>query len=532
MEQNQKLYLFQLIKSLSVSEKGYVKKFCKKTVSNPSYLKLFDAIDNQEEYDEDKIKKKFRKEKFIKQLSVAKNYLIKTILRSLRAYHSESTNNIKVHELLLEIEILYHRRMIGLCHKLIKKTKRIIEEAQLFHHAEELSFWEFKLTVLSPYTEEMNLQMENIHIFATKGLNAALLLSDYRNLAYNVFKLTFKDGYSRDEESIKIAKQFKLHPLLTKVPSEDNAKALGRYYNIWHKVHEINTDFVKGFEASKAFVELIQRNPKAFEDNLMSTVIPAHYNFLACSIVLNQEAIFFKNLEYLQQIPHIHDIQNEAIERLSYYYAVTLELQFYTHNGHFDKTEAVLNKAIKVVEKGNLKNFGLALFHVELCYSIAYTYFGLGEHEKSENWIILILEHQKDNIREDLICMAHLLHLINHAELGSFLYLDNKLRATYNFIKKMKKVHKFEKVTLKFLKKLINLRSSTELIDLTAQYIDIFKELEHDPFERMIIMNFDIISFLEAKLNNQDFASIAKARRLKKDLDVKTIRHFGPCKTS
>ena len=112
MGQNQKLYLFQLIKSLSKTEKGYVKKYCAKNGTNPAYLQLFTAIDNQENYDEEQIKNKFKGESFIKQLSVAKNYLIKTVLKSLRAYHSESTSNIKVHELLLEIEILYQKRML------------------------------------------------------------------------------------------------------------------------------------------------------------------------------------------------------------------------------------------------------------------------------------------------------------------------------------------------------------------------------------------------------------------------------------
>ncbi len=74
MGQNQKLYLFQLIKSLSITEKGYVKKYRAKNRTNPSYLQLFAAIDKQENYDEDQIKNIFKDESFIKQLSVAKNY--------------------------------------------------------------------------------------------------------------------------------------------------------------------------------------------------------------------------------------------------------------------------------------------------------------------------------------------------------------------------------------------------------------------------------------------------------------------------
>jgi hypothetical protein len=513
MEQNQKLYLFQLIKSLSVSEKGYVKKSCAKNNTNPAYLKLLDAIDLQTTYDEDKIKKKFKNQKFIKQFSVAKNYLIKSILKSLRAYHSESSNNIQVHELLLEIEILYNKRLIGLCQKLIKKTKRIIEEVHLFHHAEELAFWDFRLALLLPHTEDTDAYMEANKTFGIQGLKATSVLIEYRHLAYDVFKLGLKEGYSREEQAKTIAQQFSEHPLLHKLPNQSNIKAIARYHNIWTKIHEINIDFEKGYESSKGFVQVIQNNPKVFEDCLMSTVIPAHYNLLCSCILLNKEKTFFLNLEYLKNISKTYKSKSETVHRLTHYYATALELQFYTQNAYFDKTAPILPEATKIVEEGNLLTFGLSILHIEFCYGIAYSYFSLGNYELSETWVAKTLEHQKDNLREDIMCMTHLLHLVNHAEMGNFQYLDYKLRSTYKFIKRMKKIHKFEKITLQFIKKLIHARDSYEFIDLIAVYKEKFETLEHLPFERIIIKNFDIISWMESKLQDKKFNLVAISRR-------------------
>ena len=514
MEQNQKLYLFQLIKSLSISEKGYVKKICAKNGANPSYLKLLDAIDSQTTYDEESIKKKFKNQKFIKQLSVAKSYLIKSILKSLRAYHSESTNNIQVHELLLEIEILYNKRLIGLCQKLIKKAKRIIEEAQLFHHAEELAFWDFRLALLLPHNEHTDAYMEANQVFGNKGLKATSMLSEYRHLAYDVFKFGFKEGYSREEQARTIAHQFSKHPLLKDSPEPNNAKAVARYHNIWNKIHEINTDYEKGYESSKSFVEVIQDNPKVFEDYLMSTVIPAHYNLLGCCILLNKGKTFFPNLQYLKDIPQTYKSKNETIHRLTHYYATALELQFYTQNAYFDKAAALLPEAKKIVEEGDLLTFGLSLLQIEFCYSIAYSYFGLGNYEASETWVAKTLEHEKDNLREDVLCMTHLLHLVNHAEMGNFQYLDSKLRSTYNFIKRMKKIHKFEKIALQFIKKLIHARNRSEYINLIKVYKEKFEAIEQLPFEQMIIKNFDIISWMDSKLQNKKFILVAASRRL------------------
>lgn len=517
MEQNQKLYLFQLIKSLSSSEKGYVKKYCTKNGTGASYLKLFDAIDRQQEYDEEALKHKFKKEKFVNQLSVAKNYLIKSILRSLRAYSSESSKNIQVHELLLEIEILYNKRLVGLCQKLLKKTKKIVVEAELYNHYAEIAFWDFRVQLLSPLDDTTDQVMEKIHQFAKAGTENAQLLAEYRNLAYNIYKYMLKEGYTREEEALVVANEYVQHPLLSKErAAQSSARALGRYYNIWTKIYEIQNDFEGSFEASKGFVEVVQAHPVVFSDLLMATVIPAHYNLLASCVVLNKETTFFKHLEYLKKIPQIYKNKQETIAELVHHYATSLELNFYTQNAHFDKASSVLSIAEAIVTSQKLLQTGLAVLHIELAYSIAYAHFALGDFKTSENWVGLVLEHQKENLREDIMCMAQLLHLINHAEMGNFQYLSYKVRSAYDYIKKMKKAHTFEKVTMQFLKKLINVRDREELKTLVLEYKIKFETIEEDPFVRIIIKNFDIVSVLESKLQHKPFAEVARARRLLK----------------
>ena len=105
------------------------------------------------------------------------------------------------------------------------------------------------------------------------------------------------------------------------------------------------------------------------------------------------------------------------------------------------------------------------------------------------------------------------MHLVNHAEMGNYEYLSYKVRSAYNYIKKMQKAHAFEEVTLQFLKKLINVRDSTSLKMLLMAFKTKFEEIEADPFERMIIKNFDIISVLESKIQQRPFALVARERR-------------------
>ncbi|MEZ4950160.1 MAG: hypothetical protein R2784_12335 [Saprospiraceae bacterium] len=60
-----------------------------------NYLKLFDLVSNQEEYDEESVKEAFKGEKIVNSLHVTKNYLVKLILKSLKLYYSGQKGEIK-----------------------------------------------------------------------------------------------------------------------------------------------------------------------------------------------------------------------------------------------------------------------------------------------------------------------------------------------------------------------------------------------------------------------------------------------------
>ena len=73
--------LFSLVKSLSKSEKRHFKLFAARQNGGRNYLKLFNAVEEQECYSEQLIKSKFAGENFTNQLHVTKNYLYKLILK-------------------------------------------------------------------------------------------------------------------------------------------------------------------------------------------------------------------------------------------------------------------------------------------------------------------------------------------------------------------------------------------------------------------------------------------------------------------
>jgi tetratricopeptide (TPR) repeat protein len=508
---SQKYHLHQLIKSLSVSEKGYFKKYYGKYGGNQSYMMLFDAIDEMEEYDEDVIKEQFKDKGFIKQFSVAKNYLIKNILKSMRAYHSESSKHMELNELLLDIEILYRRRLGDLCKKLVKKAKKTMQKSELFHKYSELASWEIRLANLEPYSKDKEKKVRKIYDFALEGLEKDKNLTTYRHLAYHLFNMSLKEGATRKEENIKLAQEFLRNPLLSSPDHAKSTTAKGIYYNIMSKIYEMQYDYQGCYEASQNFVDLIHDNPIIFESHVTNYVLPAHYNLLLTCIYLNKKEPFFENLKRTEQIPSRYPAgNNPVLSKIVRLMAANAEMQYYVQNGYFEEAIEIVPKAEQVLDDDN--SIGFLSVKVEIFYNIAYAYFGMGDYSNSIDWLNKFIQKEHIELREDLLAYAWLLNLTNHYELKNYRYLSYKLKTTYNYISKMQKVHKFEETTLEFIKKLIKSKDEEQFKGTMEKYRDIFMKLEQDPYERVALKSFDILSWLESHLTGRPFADIAREK--------------------
>lgn len=116
--------LFQLIKSLSAQEKKYFKQQSRLYAGERenNYEILFDAIDEQDSYDEDALKKKFKGHAFINQLSVAKNYLYDKILDALHTQHAEEDDMLNIERMIGRTEILMRRNLMKQALQQYEKT--------------------------------------------------------------------------------------------------------------------------------------------------------------------------------------------------------------------------------------------------------------------------------------------------------------------------------------------------------------------------------------------------------------------------
>lgn len=106
--------LHTLIHALSQAEKRYVKLFLSRhsVDARPQTAALFDAIAAQESYDERELKSRHAHEPFVDRLSVAKNELMRQILRAMRLYHDDDNRETRLLALYADARFLRDRGLV------------------------------------------------------------------------------------------------------------------------------------------------------------------------------------------------------------------------------------------------------------------------------------------------------------------------------------------------------------------------------------------------------------------------------------
>jgi len=139
--------VFRFIKSLTSAEKRYFKLFAGRHVigNKNEYLKLFEAFDKQEVYNETLVKKSFRQLKARNSFAIAKNRLYESILKSLDAFHSESSVDVQLRSQLHYTEILFKKSLYDECRKMLLKARKLATKYEKHTVIYDTYQWEKKL---------------------------------------------------------------------------------------------------------------------------------------------------------------------------------------------------------------------------------------------------------------------------------------------------------------------------------------------------------------------------------------------------
>lgn len=505
--------LFELIKSLNKSEKGYFKKFISVYGTNAenNYLQLFNLVNAQDVYDETKIKQEIAKSKTIKWLASEKKYLHKLILKSLRNFHAGESIDNKLSLLINDIEILHKKALYRQCLKIIEKAKEIATANEKYNKLLEILKWE---KVIYSYNQSAELKTGIPIEEETETIKKLENEQFYERFSYQMSTITIRERYLRNEDRIQEMEKITANPFLQNEKLAITAGGKLLFHNTWARYHEIKGDFAKSKKSLKKIIMEIDSNPELIIRQTF-LFISTYNNYMNICLMQDEHEEHKRTLALLQkQIPVIVRQKPESIAIRLFEVQCNHQLALNISTGNFKDSLPFIPEMEQKLFLYARKMVGQAEFTVY--YNLAYTCIGAAKYKQAKTWLNKLMSEYTArfaSLMEDAYSFVLILNLIVHYELKNYDALSYYWRSTYRYLFKRKRLFKTETVFLKFFRKhLTTLKSEKEMIPAYKELLEELNEVMKDSFERQVLNYFDITSWLQSKIKGKSFAEVVQSR--------------------
>lgn len=437
--------LFELIKAMTPSEKRYFRLSATATGKDKSvYMKLFDAIAAMESYDEPQLKRKFSKEKFIRQLWVAKNYLYEVILKSLVQTARESSVAAEMYSEIVAAEILYNKGLWEQCLRQTEKTERKALRHEHFMIMEQLLEWKMKVLHHEHDLEGIIRLLAAQRTWIQKRQREIEL----KEAAFRIYKFVSENEQKKSSPSATLQQ---LAASIHKRPVNEADSTLMKYYYysalmLYHR-HCGNR---KGRLANaRKALNVLEKNP-FFLQSYPKTYLSAVNNL--CNALLD--------LTYLKQTEeHLKQVKERVLaskgqmrtETKAAAVATILnaEMLLMVNHHRFDNIEKLERETNALVKThgGLLDEISLA----DLCFNTAHALFLSGRCAGVNDYLFPIISRAKIPAFADVYTSARMLSLMAHHETG-YPQLGSLVEAAAKYLQRQKMLAPFDKLFLDYLK--------------------------------------------------------------------------------
>lgn len=480
--------LHELIHSLSKSEKRFIRLNAQFHQGDKTYMKLFDAIEKQKDYDEEVLKVKFRNEKFINQFGVVKNYLQQFILKQLRSYNSESKVSIICQNLLIDIEILYWKGQFVLMKRLIHKAEKIAEKYQLYLVLEELLNWESRLN-----TAQVKITLENVEE-ANKKHEAYMEryshIVEYKKLINQTHFFIKKAEVIRTDEDKKTIEKLLNNKLLKEIPK---GASFDEHYN-FYMLNGVLNRLVNNQKASGEYREKLlaymEKHPHMLEENTIRYLSALH-NLLMHSLIIKDYDLYEKSLSKLKKLEAKTIREKSAIiESLCLF-----ELGYYNETKQYQKSvDFVTNFFLKqpsILINQNKEHYYLVHYHAALAY------FNLKDFKNALAWVNKVINLTSKMVRVDIRAATNIINILIHYELKNLLLIPYLVKSTMEFLKSHHLQTEFDKKFLLVMLALSKTNDEKEQQKTIAKNLPALEKLDKTT---SIVSDIDVVEWLKYKM--------------------------------
>lgn len=499
--------LFELIKALSGSEKRYLKLYAASIggKKDSAYLRLFDAINRMTEYDEHLLKQQLKNEAFVKQLSVAKNYLYGIILKCLVQFYERSAGSSANSAGLNSIEILYEKGLFKQCHRQIKRAKQQALAQERFYLYDQLLEWEARVfTKSADYNMVAALTAGQLQVLKRREADLQC-----KKLAYEIYSSTI--GKHKSGGGPGKATNQKLMQTLKQMPLPADAGTLGRYYyySAYTLYYGYAGDVQQRVKHAQKVVEELELHPDFVEVN------PGFYTYAAnnmCNALLaagdhaGAKRLLQKIRLFLRKPGSPLKAEMAASTMLLTYH---IELLLFINTGQI--TAAVTLEKHVQQELERYKNYVSRDTEWDMFFSMAHALFLAGDFGKASAWLQKLLNTGKFSARYDLYVVSKLFYLLILVEQEDWKLLQNLCNTIAQYLRRKNLDSGVELELIRLLKAYRNLADTErrEGLQKLYQQIELMKQQKKPS---LLVELLDVESWLLSKIKNRPIIEMASNR--------------------
>lgn len=483
--------LFLLIKSLKHSEKRYFTLSASSMVPSKkkNYLKLFEVLDAQKNYDEETILKKYRKESFVKNYSANKAYLFDMILASLRNYQEDSIEEWSIRRNFYKIKILASKGLDKDCEKLIIKTKEKAwqyEQYQTLLDILDLELYLFGNCRIGNMSKDLFWELKSEKDKVIKILN------EYNNVqgAWHQLNILFLNKLNEPFSALKKQAERIINDLLLQnEPAEIYSLTLrNRYLACFELFYNSIADVEKCYEYNKKLIInrqfIDERMP-----NLAIDPMAVYFNFMVSCYNYEKwdEMELYLDKTYLFPV---NSVEQEIRRTHNYCYNGIL---LYLHTKQYTKAQNIVNTFIAA--KTNFENryrIDFLLFTQAHC---GWYYFLQNDFDKANELWRGIIQGPKYNVETRTQATTRLYLLILYYTQKDDSLLAYELNNCKRYLKKEFLLNKNEKDFIAAFAKLNNTKEDAKIF---ANLVSKIKDYNTIITEKTVLNRF-IIQWLEEK---------------------------------
>lgn len=479
-------HVFKLINSLDRKEKSHFTKYAGMSKSDSKFLQLYQAINKMKEYDEVKLRRKFRQS-----FDSLKSDLQWKLLEALTDFHKTSAESSSVHHALGLLPVLLEKKLGHHFEQVLKKAQKRAEEKENWSALYKLLDWEKEYLFKSIDNKGLAEKFEKIYEKQNHCITTQQQETYWQNM-YLQLNMILRD----DHRLLKKDKRNRFEQIgnVPEIDADKLPSIKAQFY--YHRSRNIYYRSVgqapKALKHAKHIVDVLE-SKEPDSERYVNALCSLSRVYSKLGKFEEQGAIIDK----LKQLPQLKDGDIILFEK-----TCQIRVTYYLNTYQFEELASLTNTIYDRWE--DMKKHLNTHLQQGYCYNFIITYWVLADYGKALFWLAMILDYKFTTEGKNYLMGARLLELMIYYDHRPG-ELDSRLDSVRHVLREHWELSQYEKAVFAFFHQLIRKPESEHL----SVFEDFYATLKPYTKERLIASN-EMKYWCQTKLENKTLRTIVE----------------------